>query len=195
VQYSAHDVKVAKHNLAGTYVNSVGKKILAASDVHAAVAAIDDHFKVNTDAKLTPKTKKMARDWRTIAIAHFGGDAEGGSIEVSGGPAMSAYAMGAAQLDQGGTAYYSQTLEMGARAFQSWVEDRLSGMGRRNDYLSVYADNKYHRDPLTGMQWKPYPEGEERERINAAFDRLFAAVGASHTLAKAMALLDTDAGV
>lgn len=188
VQYSAHDVKVAKHNLTGMYVNMIGKKILAAGDVHSAVAAIDDHFKVNSGTKLTPKTKKLARDWRRIAIAHFGGDADGGSLEVKGGPTMSAYAMGAAQLDQGGTAYFSQTLEMGARAFQSWTEDRLSEMGRKNDYLSVYADNKYHRDPITGMQWKPYPEGEERQRINAAFDRLFAAVGASGTLAKAMAL-------
>ena len=48
--------------------------------------------------------------------------------EIKGGPAMSAYAMEAAILDQGGTSYYSQTLEMGARAFQSWVEDRLGEM-------------------------------------------------------------------
>jgi len=187
VQYTAHDVKVAKHNLTSTYPQPVAKKILAAGDVHAAVAAVDEHFKVNT-ANLPPKMKKYAKDWRRIAIAHYGGDADGGSVEVKGGPAMSAFAMEAAILDQGGTSYYSQTLEMGARAFQSWVEDRLGEMGRKNDYLSVYADNKFHRDPLTGMQWRPYPEGEERERINKAFDRLFAAVGASGTLAKAMAL-------
>lgn len=188
VEYSAHDVKVAKHNLSGMYVNAVGKKILAAGNVHAAVAAIDDYFKPGADGKMSPKTKKLARDWRRIAVAHYGGDADGGSLEVKGGPPMSAFAIGAVQLDQGGTAYFSQTMEMGARAFQSWVEDRLGEIGRRNDYLSAYADNKYHVDPLLGIEWKPYPEGDERTRINAAFDRLFAAVGASGTLAKAMAL-------
>ena len=48
--------------------------------------------------------------------------------------------------------------------------------GRRNDYLSSYADNKYHFDPIFNIQWNPYPEGEERTRINAAFDELFAAI-------------------
>jgi hypothetical protein len=28
------------------------------------------------------------------------------------------------------------------------------------------------------MEWKPYPEGEERKRINVAFDRLVEAVRA-----------------
>jgi hypothetical protein len=89
---------------------------------------------------------------------------------------MSSFALEARKLDQGGKAYYRSTLEMVARAFQSGVEDRLADMGRRIDYRLVFADNKYHVCPLTGMKWKPYPEGEERRRINEAFDRLAAAL-------------------
>jgi len=60
-------------------------------------------------------------------------------------------------------------------------------MDRRNDYLSVYADNKFHVDPLLGVEWKPYPEGEERTRINDAFDRLFAAIRNAKVFESAMA--------
>ena len=80
--------------------------------------------------------------------------------------------------------YWSQRSEMAARAFQSWLEDRLAAKGQRNDYLSVYADNKYHVHPLFGPQF-PYPDGEERERINAAFDRLAEVMRKQGTLAKA----------
>ena len=79
---------------------------------------------------------------------------------------------------------------MFARAFQSYIEDTLSSMGRKNDYLSSYADNKYHVDTLLGIQWKPYPEGEERERINIAMERLLAAVRKHDVLAKAAAMFD-----
>lgn len=193
VQYTAHDVRVANHNLRGMYVNAMGKKILAAGNVHDAIKAIDETFSFGGEKKLSTQNKKRVRDWTRIAIAHYGGNPEGGELQVRSGPSMSSFALEAARLDQGGTAYFSQPLEMAARAFQSWVEDRLAGMGRQNDYLSAFADNKYHYDPVFGIQWNPYPEGEERERINAAFDRLFAAIGSSHTLAKALALMDAAA--
>ncbi len=102
----------------------------------------------------------------------------------------SSFALESLNLDDGGTAYFSATHEMAARAFQSWVEDRLADKGRRNDYLSVFADNRYHIDPITGAQWKPYPEGEERTRINAAFDLVIKALQKSNTLAKATAIID-----
>jgi hypothetical protein len=103
---------------------------------------------------------------------------------------MSSFALEARKLDQGSKEYWAETHEMAARAFQSWVEDRLADGGRRNDYLSSYADNRYHVDPLTGVQWKPYPEGEERVRINEAFDRFVAAIKKADTLAKAIGMLE-----
>ena len=98
------------------------------------------------------------------------------------GPSISSYALEAGRLDQNGKTFWTQGKEMAARAFQSYVEDRLAQRDRRNDYLSTMADNKYY-------DCKPYPEGEERVRINAAFDKLFDALRASGGLAKAMGLL------
>ena len=53
-------------------------------------------------------------------------------------------------------------------AFQAHIEDSLEAQGRRNDYLSYGANND-----LYDSVHKAYPEGDERRRINAAFDKLF----------------------
>jgi hypothetical protein len=180
--YTDRDVKTAKHNVDSTYPSAVARKIKGAADVHAAVQAIDDHFAVPKGQEQTRRSKGLQKDWRRIAIAYHGGNPEGGSVDVKAGPAMSAYALNSARLDDGPTPYWSTAEEMSARAFQSYVEDRLAGQGRRNDYLSAFADNKYH-------QAKAYPEGEERERINAAFDAVFASMREARTLAKAETLL------
>ncbi|SAL02520.1 hypothetical protein AWB80_08380 [Caballeronia pedi] len=190
MQYTADDARLAQRNVGNSrFPNGVAKRIQDAGNVHDAVQAIDGMLGPKPGAKQSPRQKRMHADWRRIAIAHYGGNAEGGEISVRSGAPMSSFMLEAHKLDQGGTAYWRETHEMAARAFQSYVEDRLADQGRRNDYLSVYADNRYHVDPLTGMQWKPYPEGEERQRINAAFDRFVAALKKSDTLAKALAML------
>jgi phospholipid N-methyltransferase len=188
--YSARDVQMAKHNIDSmTYPTTFATKIKAAGNVHDAVKAVETLGMAGVRGEPTPKQKKRIRDWRNLAIAYYGGNEGGGEIAVRSGKPMSSFALEARILDQGGKDYWAATHEMSARAFQSWVEDRLADKGRRNDYLSSYADNRYHFDPLTGMQWKPYPEGEERERINAAFDRFVAAVKSSNTLAKALEVI------
>jgi len=186
IEYTASDYKLAQHNLAGDVSGyTVRRLIKGATDVHAAVQAIDEYFA----GKTRPRDKKLARDWRRVAVAWHGGNESGGSIEVKAGPSMSSFALESARLDPGDTPYWSKTEEMAARAFQSWCEDRLAGAGRRNDYLSAMADNKHYFDPLFG-QMNPYPEGEERERINAAFDRLFKAMKAGKTLDSIAEMLD-----
>ena len=181
--YTAADYTMAQRNMKPGYygLSGIAKQINAAGNLGAALDTLDKLF----DGR---GTKKNAKAWRTIAIAHYGGSPDGGTVMAKHGPKMSSFKKEARILDSGSKKeYYSEGREMSARAFQSWVEDRLEGMGRQNDYLSWGADNKYHRDPLTGMEWKPFPEGEERERINAAFDRLMAAFGEQQVLAKAMA--------
>lgn len=55
-------------------------------------------------------------------------------------------------------AYWRSNHELFARAFEAWIEDELSEAGMTNSYL-VY-----------GTQFGgPYPTGEERQLINAAF--------------------------
>lgn len=66
--------------------------------------------------------------------------------------------------------YWVRPTEMFARAFESWVFDRVTAMGARSDYLVHGVEE----DRFAGGAYKgnPYPTGEERARINAAFDKL-----------------------
>ena len=59
------------------------------------------------------------------------------------------------------------------------MEDTLARQQRRSDYLSAGADNRIY------LGDKPFPEGEERTRINAAFDRLIGVMRQRRTLEKA----------
>ena len=186
--YRGSDVKLADYNINRTFeLAPVAKKIKYAGNIQAAVKAVDEHF--GDTSKMTPKRKKQVNDWRRIAVAYYDRNPEGGEAIVKAGPGMSSFAAEAAALDGGRNPYWSQTHEMFARAFQSYCEDKLEEGGRRNDYLSAMADNKYYNDPIFGPM-KPFPEGDERIKINAAFDKLISALGKSGTLAKAASLFD-----
>jgi len=82
--------------------------------------------------------------------------------------------------------YWADPIELFARAFESWVYDRMAASGERSDYLVhgvkdagfVYAERHL---PLNSETTKttdapsarglfPYPRGVERAAINAAFD-------------------------
>ena len=188
IAYTAVDVKNAHHNMDGMYVGSVARAIKAAGNAEQAVAAVEKHFAGRSPNGMTKKEAKNSDTWVTLAVAFHDGKPGGGEAVVKRGPAMSSFMLEAQKLDAGESGkYWSQHREMAARAFQSWVEDRMEGRGQKNDYLSVYADNKYHVDPLFGPRF-PYPAGAERQRINAAFDRVAAAMRQSGTLAKALLL-------
>ena len=76
----------------------------------------------------------------------------------------------ARKLDESrASSYYTVPTEMLARAFEAYVADKLAAKGQRSDYLVGKADNKFYR----AFDMAPFPEGEERQAINAAFDRLF----------------------
>lgn len=66
--------------------------------------------------------------------------------------------------------YWVRPTEMFARAFESWVFDRVTAMGAKSDYLVHGVEE----DRFAGGAYKgnPYPTGDERARINAAFDKL-----------------------
>ena len=66
--------------------------------------------------------------------------------------------------------YWSQTLEMAARAFGAYVERRLEGDGRLSQFLVHSHRNECYSDA------KPYPEGDELEYIGQLFDVLFSSV-------------------
>lgn len=62
--------------------------------------------------------------------------------------------------------YLQKKAELFARAFESYIEDKLKEMGRRSDYLvHSTANNSY-------SNYNPYPSGEERVLINKAMEEL-----------------------
>lgn len=188
VQYSDRDVRLAKANVHSG--SPVGRMVLNAKDAASALIAVQDYFNDRyKDQKVSRKTQNTIDAWRRIAVAHHGGKADGDTVTLRAGGLRSNFMNEAHILDEGQLGrYWSEPHEMAARAFQAYVEDKLAEQGRKNDYLSVYADNKYHVDPIFG-QLKPYPEGEERKRLNAAFDQLMGVLAKRGTLAKAMALM------
>lgn len=79
------------------------------------------------------------------------------------------------KMDEGRASDYWQTKhEMAARAFSSYLEDKLAAQGRRSDYLSYGSNNDQLQYRMLGA--KPFPEGSERAAINAKFDTLFDAM-------------------
>src|SRR5690606_26259731 len=70
--------------------------------------------------------------------------------------------------------YWKQPTELFARAFESWVQDRVEADGSKSQYLVHGSEEGRY----AGGEWKgnPYPEGEDRARIAGAMERLAAAI-------------------
>ena len=63
---------------------------------------------------------------------------------------------------------------MFSRAFSAFVEDNLEAEGRKSEYLSYGSSNPIYRWGVEESErLRPFPEGEERTRINAAFQDFF----------------------
>lgn len=190
IQIGPKDKKMAIYNIDRGSMNTIPRGIKAAGNLTDAIIYVDSFFAGRSD-KGALKNKKQ---WRTLAAAYYSEDGAT-SVTTVTGRAVSNFMAEAQILDAGADGkYWSTVEEMAARAFQSYLEDRLADQNRQNDYLSVYADNKFHVDPLLGIEWKPYPEGDERTRINAAFDDLFAALREEKVFEQALAdkaLLDS----
>lgn len=81
----------------------------------------------------------------------------------------SAFSKSARELDKltgRATAYFSKIEEMWARAFESYVSDKLKSKGIIDTYLVHSVNNNEY------ALFNPFPAGEERKNINAAFDNL-----------------------
>lgn len=86
------------------------------------------------------------------------------------------------QISQKDGSYWDSNTEMTARAFATYVMDKLAC---QSDYLVGHAECAIA--PITENDGsttviRAYPEGEERKAINAAFDALFADLKANRVL-------------
>ena len=103
------------------------------------------------------------------------------------------FTMEAIKADQGrGTDYWSTPHEMAARAFSSYIEDKLKAAGRHNDFLSFGSDERVAL-PIPERP-HPFPAGEERVAIDKAFDTFFETVKTREDEAGHVALFSRLAG-
>lgn len=71
--------------------------------------------------------------------------------------------------------YWDSKEEMFARAFACYIKDKLAALSITDDYLCGHADTCVTFDDNMNVI-AAYPQGEERERINKAFDELISAL-------------------
>ncbi|AQT06415.1 LPD1 domain-containing protein [Acetobacter persici] len=94
------------------------------------------------------------------------------------------YASNAAKIGAGD--YWTRPTELFARAFESWVEDRLNNADgiRKSPYLVHSTDPAIYQKlaDLKLIAANPYPAGRERKVIGEAFERFMAVVGPEYGL-------------
>ncbi|MEC7378391.1 MAG: CLCA_X family protein [Pseudomonadota bacterium] len=88
-------------------------------------------------------------------------------LDVSGNQPSTLFRQSVKADKVAGVQYYSQPEELCARAFEAFVQDAP----HKNAFL--VKGTKASEEAALGL----YPEGEERARINAAFQRYFASLG------------------
>ena len=72
--------------------------------------------------------------------------------------------------------YYPSTIEMFARAFESYVYDVLKNQNLRCDYLVHSVDEERFADPKA-YKGNPYPTGDERLSLAQEFEHMLSIVG------------------
>lgn len=103
------------------------------------------------------------------------------------------YAIEAKKMDQARSGdYWSEPHEMVARAFASYVEDKIANSGGQSEFLVYHAHGGILLPMIDGFVARPYPEGTEREAINKAFDAFIGAIKTKET-EKGIALFSRNA--
>jgi hypothetical protein len=80
-----------------------------------------------------------------------------------------------AALDKNPDAYWSQIIERGARAFETYVIAKLADQGYRNDYL---ANVRSLEEFARAADRYPYLTPDEQGPVSEAFDKLFSTIEA-----------------
>ena len=79
------------------------------------------------------------------------------------------------------TPYWSQPIEIAARAFEAWIIDSLSRNGQQNDYLAnIVPEEVYEAEARIMMAPAgryPYPKQSELSHVRAGFEALFMSPG------------------
>ena len=78
-------------------------------------------------------------------------------------------------LDGAKDAYWSTTKEMAARAFETYVNERLMERGQKNQYLSAHVPGENAKIESIAKN-DPYPTAEESKKFCEVFDKMFGTI-------------------
>ncbi|QEJ94656.1 hypothetical protein FUT79_05190 [Treponema phagedenis] len=183
VEYSSADYKLAKFNFDKS-TGGLAEKIRYAGSLEKAIELAHKFWGI----PITKNEVKQKNEWIRMICAYYG-NAEGGRATIDSGKKGSAFHEDAKALDRGkAKPYWSAPHEMAARAFSAYIDDMLKASGRKNDYLAYATENDDYDSGDDENVAKPYPEGEERKKINAAFKQLFDVVKQTGAIRKAIAV-------
>lgn len=166
--YTERDYRMMKLNFDERAVSSstFKQKIVNAGSLDKAVEVLSQY--------------SNGKSWIPIVCAYYDKNPQGGTVEIPSGKSASSYYVAAKQLESGAKPYWSTPHEMAARAFSAYVDDKLREKDRHNDYLAYKTSNRDYRGG------EPYPSGDERKKINEAFDNLFRVIKETNAIRKAL---------
>lgn len=179
------DFRASAYNMKPEFLerSEVKRDIAAAGNVWDAVLVVDAHFARTRSPRPTRSSNHM--DFVKIAAAHYA-DRNAEFVSIPSLEKGSRFLQDALLLDDFKRGkYWSKPLEMAARAYSSYLQDKLEQQGRTNDYLAYSTKGGNGR-----VGEEAYPQGKERERIHAAFDDLFKAIKDEQVFEKAVANRD-----
>lgn len=128
--------------------------------------------------KVDPSSTGRRLAWSVKAIAENKQRVDAQDDVTTNSKGRSEYYLEARKIDEQHVGdYWSSPEEMGARAFESYIFDKIIAGEGRSDYLVYGVENRYY----AALDMKPYPEGDERTRINESFDALFDTVQAKES--------------
>jgi 2'-5' RNA ligase len=134
-------------------------------------------FVKDLETWLSVAEPRLLRDKERLANLRGEPEPEGGYGKVESSYYQEAKALSG---KSGSSGYWARPTELLARSFESYVFDRIRERGGQSDYLvhGVESD-RYSKEK--GFKGNPYPAGEERAAIDAAFDHLFDVMEAEPT--------------
>ncbi len=168
IEYEAFDVeKVVQdvHTKLAKFGFSPGKHKKIAAQAERNLNSVARNQAKAMFCELTPEE-------RAEALTKPGQHAYAGLVSDS--VVDTAYLSGSKLIDQNRSKpYWATTLEMFARTFECWAFDRIGEAGGRADYLVHGVEE----DRYAGAE-NPYPNGEERKRLNEEMDHLMLSISA-----------------